>query len=201
MNNQNNQNNQQTATQKLRAELAKAKAELAKEAHSSKLLKATLKEYTTKANALTKDKLDEVYDPADPASVQKAIDAHNQQLQESLDNIFSDIENKANDYVEKNFKKENLELEDRLAVFNEANKTNLTAEQLEDELPPKITKQYKDNEEGLFKAATDYLKQVQTPQTPQIHNATPPHTPAGNQTPAPDQQSNEGGEGEQDEMY
>jgi len=203
--NKQNVNNTNDKTTAIRAELAKLKLQLAKQTKANELYKNTLKDFTKKANALSKEKLDEVYDPADPSSVQKAIDEHNTKLQEQLDNLFTQIDKQAEDYTNKTFKSTNLELADKLAIFNEANNTNLTPEQLEDEIPPKLHKQFKDDEEGLYKAAAEYLAKVNgdnnspnkptTPYTPQTPN-TPDGNPATNQ---PQELPDEGDDG--DEMY
>ena len=159
--------------------LKKEKALATKQAD---LLKARLTETIRASNVLSKEDLDSAYDPADPASTQKAIDAHNAKVDALVDEALTSIETEATTYIGEEYSDDKIELQSSLAVFNTANKQELTYEQLTNDIPPRIMKEYTEGKlthDQLFEASTQYLQTqggVYNPTTPHDHtdgNAVP----------------------------
>jgi len=202
-NNDNNTNSLEAQIQALQAQLTKERLNSAKADKRAKLLEAKFSEVYTKTKGLTKEQLDEMYDPADPTSVQKAIDEHTKKLNEELASTLKSIDDLTETYIKNEFSQKELTLADKLAVFNQQNNTNLTADQLENDIPPRILKQYKDDEAKLFEEASKYLSASNTNKSDDPYNPTPPYNPQGTPN-LPDSASSEvvDGEGDEgDDMY
>jgi len=160
-------------------QLKKDRAQATKKAE---LYKAQLTEAIKSSNVLSKQALDDAYDPADPTSTQKAIDAHNLKVQTKIDEAIASIDAQTAEYVSKEYSDDKINLQSSLAVYNATNNTDLTYEQLTNDIPPRIMKQFEEGklkEEELFKASNDYLQTDPTPYTPE----TPIVHDSGNPTP------------------
>jgi len=173
------QNNPEAQIKALQAQLTKERLESAKASKKLQLLQAKFSEVYTKSKVLTKEQLDELYDPADPQSVQKAIDEHTKKLNDEIASTLSTIDEATEQYIKNEFSQKELTLADKLAVYNQQHNTNLTADQLENDIPPRILKQYKDNDEKLFEEAAKYLQAHNSTQSSDPYSPEPPYNPKG----------------------
>jgi len=177
-------------------EILALKKEKAKYKKQSEIFKAQLASSIKKSNILSKEALDSAYDPEDPASTQKAIEAHTAKVQKMIDEAYADVDADTEKYLQAEYSDDKIEMTSQLAAYNEANNTKLTYENLTDDLPPKFMKKFKagdyDDTEALFKEANDYLLK-----TGGVYDPTPPKAPDGNHHPAPADDGIEGDEGEQ----
>ena len=160
-------------------------------------------------NALSKDKIDEAYDPADPTSAQKYIDAHNAKVKADFDAMVAEMDTKANEAVASKFDDKTMTLTAKIDEWNKANDTELTVDTFRDELPNKLLKQFDGGEiteiDKLMDLAKPYLpaKQQQGGTGGQQGGVYTPTTPHDHTTanPAPAQQVQGGDASDSSEEY
>lgn len=156
-------------------QLVAAKKELAKLTKANEVLTNKFKEVYTSSHKISKEALEEAYDPANPDATTKAINEFNKKVTDELQNTLSSINTEVEAYMKDQYKPESVDLETRLVQWAEQSKVPITYEQLMDEVPNKILKKLKEEgiePESVFKEASDYLKTANATGT---YNPVPPH--------------------------
>ena len=164
------------------------KKQLAEATKKLELTTELYKKTVTQHNAISQDDLNNAYDPKDPTSTQKAIDAHNAKLQATIDNAIGDIDTKTKGFVDTEYADDKIELQGQLAVWASTNNKNLSFDDLNNEIPPRIAKDFKDGKltaEQYFESAEKYLNTQSTYNPDPTHDASTgnrSHDNGGNDT-------------------
>jgi len=161
---------------------------------SNEALAEQFKKHYIATNGITKEQLDEAYDPANPTATTDALNAHNKNITDAFNKIIEGVNTTTEDFIKSEYSPEKIDTQSHLALWADANKSELTYEQLMDEVPNRILKKMKvegANLDEVFKEASEYLsgKQAGGVYTPQ-----PPHSHGGSSTPEGDDEMMDDGE-------